>query len=71
MRSKFLGNTSGELESEMGAPVPFVIGRPAPSWTVNFALQKLGPELDQLQSRNGEFLAVLQVYGYRHFLPNL
>jgi hypothetical protein len=43
MRSKFLGNISGELESEMGAPVPFVMGRPAPSWTVNFALKSWAP----------------------------
>ena len=35
--------SSGELGSEMGAPVPFVMGRPAPSWTVNFALKSWAP----------------------------
>src|SRR6516164_7852246 len=43
MRSKFLGNTNGELGSERGAPVPFDLGRPAPSWTVNLALKSWAP----------------------------
>src|SRR5215472_10135539 len=43
MRSKFLGNTNGELGSDMGAPVPFDFGRPAPSWAVNLALKSRAP----------------------------
>src|SRR5713226_7155064 len=43
MRSKFLGNTSGEVGSETGAPVHFVKGRPAPSWIVNLALKSWAP----------------------------
>src|SRR5215831_14548885 len=43
MRSKCLGNTNGELGSERGAPVPFDLGRPAPSWAVNLALKSWAP----------------------------
>src|SRR5215831_1482277 len=43
MRSKFLGNTNGELGSERDAPVPFDGGRPAPSCTVNLALKSPAP----------------------------
>src|SRR5438309_5704535 len=43
MRSKFLGKTNGALGSDMGAPVPFDLGRPAPSCTVNLALKSFAP----------------------------
>src|SRR5262249_2375662 len=42
-RSKFLGNTNGDVGSEIGVPVPFVRGRPAPSLTVNLAVKSCMP----------------------------
>src|SRR5215470_7119244 len=36
-RLKFLGKLSGSEGSDNGAPVPFVSGRPAPSWLVHMA----------------------------------
>src|SRR5262249_16846106 len=37
------GNVNSELGSEIGAPVPFDFGRPAPSCTVNLALKSCAP----------------------------
>jgi hypothetical protein len=43
MRLKLRGKISGLVESEMGFPVPFVMGRPAPSWLVHIAVKSVLP----------------------------
>src|ERR1700730_16668945 len=42
-RLKFRGNIKGSLESESGAPVPLVSGRPPPSWLVHMAVKSSRP----------------------------
>src|SRR5216683_3288255 len=37
IRLPVLGKTRGEVGSDIGSPVPFESGRPAPSWIVQFA----------------------------------
>ena len=70
MRSKFLGNSSGELGSEIGAPVPLLAGLPRAFLHSELGGEELPAVVNQLGERNIEFVAILKMRGDGHFTPD-
>ena len=68
-RLKLRGNTSGELGSESGLPVPFESGRPPPSCEVKTASNSSWPWRSSFEQADGVLVAVGQVFRDAHLAP--